>query len=83
MLYQVIHPAAERAGIRKHIAWHAFRRAFASHLKANGADVKVVQELMRHANSKITLDIYAQALSPDKRQAQTKLAEMILPKKQS
>lgn len=32
--------------------------------KANGEDIKVVQELLRHANSKITMDIYTQALAP-------------------
>lgn len=36
-------------------------------------DVKTVQELLRHANSKITLDPYTQALSPAKRQAQSKV----------
>ena len=46
-------------------------------LKANGEDVKVVQELLRHASAKITLDIYAQAVTPDKRRAQSKVAEML------
>jgi integrase len=41
--------------------------------------VKVVQELLRHANSRITLDIYTQAMTPAKRQAQNKIVEMILP----
>jgi integrase len=48
-------------------------------LRANGEDVKVVQELLRHANSRITLDIYTQAMTPAKRQAQSKIIEMILP----
>jgi len=30
-------------------------------LTANGENVKAVQELLRHGNSKITLDVYAQA----------------------
>jgi hypothetical protein len=50
-------------------------------LKANGEDIKVVQELLRHANSRTTLDIYTQALTPAKREAQTKIANLILPKK--
>ena len=81
LLSQVILPAAKRAGITKNLGFHTFRRSFATLLKANGEDVKVVQELMRHANSKITLDTYAQALSPAKRQAQIKLAELILPRR--
>ena len=43
------------AGIVKHIAWHAFRHSFATMLKANGEDAKVVPESLRHANSRITL----------------------------
>ena len=50
-------------------------------LRANGEDVKVVQELLRHANSKITMDVYTQALSPAKREAQGRVASIILPKK--
>jgi integrase len=40
-----------------------------------------VQDLLRHANSNITMDIYTQALSPAKRQAQSRVASMILPKR--
>jgi hypothetical protein len=33
-------------------------------LKANGEDVKVVQELLRHASSRVTLDVYADGHLP-------------------
>ncbi|MGH9704748.1 MAG: tyrosine-type recombinase/integrase, partial [Candidatus Acidiferrales bacterium] len=59
--------------------WHSFRRTFATMLKGGGEDVKTVQELMRHANSRITLDVYAQALTPAKRSAQKKVIELIQP----
>ena len=75
-----IRPAAKRAKIMKHISWHTFRRTFSTLLKANGEDIKTVQELLRHANSRITLDIYTQAVTPAKRAAQTKVVEMIVPK---
>jgi hypothetical protein len=39
--------------------------------------VKVVQELLRHANSRITLDLYTQAGMPNKRLAQSKLVPMV------
>jgi integrase len=74
-----IRPAAEKAGIKKHLSWHTFRHTYSTLLRANGEDVKVVQELLRHANSRITLDIYTQAMTPAKRQAQNKIVEMILP----
>jgi len=75
-----IRPAAKRAGIVKHISWHTFRRTFSTLLKANGEDIKTVQELLRHANSRITLDIYTQAVTPAKRAAQTKVVQMIMRK---
>jgi hypothetical protein len=34
---------------------------------------------MRHANSRLTLDVYAQALTPAKRAAHLKVVEMIRP----
>jgi len=74
-----IRPAAERAGIRKHVRWHVFRHSFATLLKGNGEDVKTVQESLRHADSKITLDTYTQGLMPVKRAAQRKVIQMIVP----
>lgn len=69
--------AATRAKISKRIGWHTFRRTFSTLLKATGEDVKVVLELLRHASAKITLDAYAQVITPDKRRAQSKVAEML------
>ncbi len=61
----------------KRVGWHTFRRTYATLLKANGEDVKVVQELLRHGSSRVTLDIYAQAQMPAKRAAQQKVVEMV------
>jgi len=72
-----IQPIAKTLGIRKRIGWHTFRRTYSSILKDNGEDVKVVQELLRHASTKVTLDVYAQALTPAKRAAQRKVVLMI------
>jgi site-specific recombinase XerD len=65
-----IKPAAKRVGIVKQIGWHTLRHSFGTLLKANGEDVMVVQELMRHANVSVTMDRYVQAVTPEKRQAQ-------------
>jgi integrase len=71
MLERHIRPAAKSAGIRgKVIGWHTFRRSLATLLAAKREDVKVVQELLRHANSKITLELYQQGDEAAKRQAQ-------------
>lgn len=80
ILKHSIRPAAALAGITKHIGWHTFRRTFSTLLKANGEDVKVVQELLRHASTRTTLDVYAQAVTSAKREAQSRVVQMIWPK---
>jgi len=47
-------------------------------LVTNGDDVKTVQESLRHANSKVTLDLCAQAVTPAKRKAQSKIVQMLI-----
>jgi len=71
-----IRPAAARSGINKHISWHVFRHSFSNLLIAKGEDVKTVQSLMRHANSRITLDIYSQGVDRKKREAQSRVADI-------
>jgi integrase len=75
-----IQPMARKLGIQKKMSWQTFRHTFSSILKGNGEDVKVVQELLRHSTSRMTLDTYTQALGPDKRAAQSKVVGMIRPK---
>ena len=74
-----IKPVAKANGIHKNIGWHTFRHTFGTLLKANGEDVKTVQELLRHANSRITLDVYTQAVGSNKRAAQSKVVRMMVP----
>ena len=44
-----------------------------------GENVKVVRELMRHGNSRCTLDVHSQARIRPKREAQQRIVEMLLP----
>lgn len=76
ILERVIQPAAREIGIAKRIGWHTFRRTVATLLLSSGADVKVAQDLMRHASPVMTLGTYAQAISDDKRAAQGRIAEL-------
>jgi integrase len=62
----------------KHIGWHTFRRTYSTLLIDNGENVKVTQELMRHATSRCTLDVYSQARMDTKREAQQRVVRMIL-----
>lgn len=77
ILKRHIRPLAEKLGIKKRIGWHTFRRTFASLLKANGEDIKVVQELLRHANVTTTMNLYTQVFSQTARKAQGKIIEMV------
>ena len=54
--------------------------SFSTMLMANGENVKVVGELMRHANCRCTLEIYSQARIQAKRDAQHRVVEMIMPR---
>lgn len=74
-----IRPAGQRAGLGNRIGWHTFRHTFASMLRSNGEDLKVQQELLRHADVRTTINVYTQALSDDKRRAQSKVVRMVLP----
>jgi site-specific recombinase XerD len=67
----LIRPTAVKLGITKRIGWHTFRHSSSTLLKANGADIKVTQELLRHASTRVTLDTYTQAGTPAKRAART------------
>jgi integrase len=77
LLRRHILPAAKRLGIPKRIGWHTFRRTAASLLMSSGSSLKTTQELMRHATADITMELYAQAFTDDKRQAQNTLAALI------
>jgi integrase len=45
-------------GVNKRIGWHSFRHGLSQLLRLRGIDVKIAQDLLRQANSRITLDIY-------------------------
>ena len=79
LMKRYIRPVAEKAGIQKRVGWHTFRHSFGTLLKANGEDIKTVQELLRHANSRITLEVYTQAVTSNKRAAQSKVVKMMVP----
>jgi integrase len=70
VLKRHIRPALERIGVTKKIGWHSLRHGFGTMLRQQGVDLKTAQELLRHANSRITLEIYQQAVEPEKRTAQ-------------
>jgi len=78
IMKRFIQPAAAAAGITKCIGWHTFRHTFSTLMASLGVEAKVVQGLMRHASFRTTMDSYAQALDEPKRQAQRRLADLIM-----
>lgn len=79
VLRKIIRPALERAGVTgKKVGWHSFRHSLATNLRSLGVDVKIAQELLRHANSRTTMDLYTHAVSADKRSASLRQVELLL-----
>lgn len=76
-LQKVLQPAAKRAGITKRIGWHIFRHTYSSLLSEHGGDVKVVQELMRHAKISTTMEVYTHARMEAKREAQSRVVDVL------
>jgi integrase len=72
---------ADRTAHRQSVVtgrWHTFRHTYRSWLDETGAPLKVQQELMRHASIQTTMNVYGQAMSSSKREANGKVVEMVL-----
>lgn len=53
-IWKLIKDYAKQAGIEKNISPHTLRHSFATHLLDNGADLRVIQEMMGHASIQST-----------------------------
>lgn len=73
-----IKPATVAAGLGEGVGWHTFRHTYSSMLRQLGVDLKVQQELLRHADVRTTMNVYTQAVSEQKRAAHSSVVRMVL-----
>ena len=63
-LQKAIKTASRKSSINKHVTCHTFRHSFATHMLEDGVNIRVVQDLMGHADVKTT-EIYTHVMEKD------------------
>jgi len=69
--------ASEAAGLG-HMGTHTFRHSYRMWIDAIGTPIGVQQQLMRHSDIRMTMNIYGDAASTDMREAHRKIVQLAL-----
>jgi integron integrase len=80
VLQKAVKRAAEQAGIVKKVGCHTLRHSFATHMLERGVNIRVLQELLGHADVKTT-EIYTHVMARDIRNLQSPLDVLLDAKK--
>lgn len=72
VLQKAVKRASEKVGIDKKVGCHTLRHSFATHMLENGVNIRVLQELLGHADVKTT-EIYTHVMACDIRNLQSPL----------
>ena len=68
MIFTIVKGLAKQADIHKTISPHTLRHSFATHLLQNGADLRIIQDLLGHEDI-TTTEIYTHIEIQDLREA--------------
>jgi integrase len=75
------HSGCAKTGHHKANRLAYFRHTYSTLLRSTGAELKIMQELLRHSTIRVTLDTYTQAVTTEKRNAQEAVVALLFREK--